>query len=112
MAKTLRSGAEVLVDVLHQEGVEHIFGYPGGAVLDLYDEIYKEEEITHYLVRHEQAAAHAADAYARVKGDVGVALVCLQCGCVFVAEDHETLRDGCGVPRDRGGRHSGLSSDR
>lgn len=61
---------------LKEQNVDCIFGFPGGAVIDIYDELMKhEKEITHVLVRHEQAAVHAADAYARVKGDVGVALV-------------------------------------
>ncbi len=66
------TGARVLVECLKEEGVEHIFGYPGGAVLPIYDEIYDEVSIEHILVRHEQGAAHAADGYARVKGKPGV----------------------------------------
>ncbi|WP_088335694.1 acetolactate synthase large subunit [Methanopyrus sp. KOL6] len=68
----LPTGARVLVECLKEEGVEHIFGYPGGAVLPIYDEIYDEVSIEHILVRHEQGAAHAADGYARVKGKPGV----------------------------------------
>ncbi len=68
-------GAEAFIKCLEEQGVDVIFGFPGGAVIDLYDELLKAEKITHVLVRHEQAAVHAADAYARVKGDVGVALV-------------------------------------
>jgi acetolactate synthase I/II/III large subunit len=71
------SGAFALIDCLKRHGVEHIFGYPGGANLPIYDELYRHEqlgEIKHFLVRHEQAAAHAADAYARVTGNVGVCL--------------------------------------
>ncbi len=60
---------------LKEQNVDCIFGFPGGAVIDIYDELLRTPEITHVLVRHEQAAVHAADAYARVKGDVGVALV-------------------------------------
>ncbi len=60
---------------LKEQKVDCIFGFPGGAVIDIYDELLRTPEITHVLVRHEQAAVHAADAYARVKGDVGVALV-------------------------------------
>ena len=60
---------------LIEQGVETIFGFPGGAVIDIYDELLKCKEINHVLVRHEQAAVHAADAYARVRGEVGVALV-------------------------------------
>ncbi len=68
------NGAEALVEALKEEGVEHIFGLPGGAVIDLYDVLYDEEEIDHILTRHEQAAAHAADAYARVTGKPGVCI--------------------------------------
>jgi len=68
-------GSEVLVRALQAEGVKHIWGYPGGAVLYIYDALYKQETIQHVLVRHEQAAVHAADGYARATGDVGVALV-------------------------------------
>ncbi|WP_075807060.1 acetolactate synthase 3 catalytic subunit [Melaminivora alkalimesophila] len=68
-------GAEVLVKALQAEGVQYMWGYPGGAVLYIYDALYKQETIQHVLVRHEQAAVHAADGYARATGDVGVALV-------------------------------------
>lgn len=68
-------GAEVLVKALQAESVKHIWGYPGGAVLYIYDALYKQDTIQHVLVRHEQAAVHAADGYARATGDVGVALV-------------------------------------
>ena len=68
-------GAEVLVNVLQAEGVKFIWGYPGGAVLHIYDAFYKQDTIQHVLVRHEQAAVHAADGYARATGEVGVALV-------------------------------------
>lgn len=68
-------GAEILVKCLQAEEVKFIWGYPGGSVLYIYDELYKQETIQHVLVRHEQAAVHAADAYARATGDVGVALV-------------------------------------
>jgi acetolactate synthase-1/2/3 large subunit len=69
------TGAEIVVSCLHEEQVEHIFGYPGGAVLYIYDEIYKQNKFKHVLVRHEQAAVHAADAYARSTEKVGVCLV-------------------------------------
>lgn len=69
------SGAEIVIRSLVEENVECIFGYPGGAVLPLYDEIYKQDKIKHILVRHEQAATHAADGYARVTGKPGVVLV-------------------------------------
>ena len=68
-------GAEVLVKALQAEGVEHLWGYPGGAVLYIYDALYKQDTINHVLVRHEQAAVHAADGFARATGEVGVALV-------------------------------------
>ena len=69
------SGAQILVQSLKAENVEYVFGYPGGAVLEIYDAIYQLHKFEHILVRHEQAAVHAADAYARVSGKVGVALV-------------------------------------
>src|SRR6188474_1802495 len=68
-------GAEILVKSLQAEGVKYVWGYPGGAVLHIYDAFYKQDTIEHVLVRHEQAAVHAADGYARATGDVGVALV-------------------------------------
>ena len=68
-------GSEILVRCLQAEGVQYIWGYPGGAVLYIYDALYKQDTIQHVLVRHEQAAVHAADGYARATGDVGVALV-------------------------------------
>ncbi|WP_374622429.1 acetolactate synthase 3 catalytic subunit [Pandoraea sp.] len=68
-------GAEILVRSLQEEGVEHLWGYPGGSVLYIYDELYKQDKIQHILVRHEQAAVHAADAYSRSTDKVGVCLV-------------------------------------
>ncbi|HET8748255.1 MAG TPA: acetolactate synthase 3 catalytic subunit [Ramlibacter sp.] len=68
-------GAEILVKCLQAENVKFVWGYPGGAVLHIYDAFYKQDTIQHVLVRHEQAAVHAADGYARATGDVGVALV-------------------------------------
>ena len=68
-------GSEILVRALQAEGVKHLWGYPGGAVLYIYDAIYKQDTIQHVLVRHEQAAVHAADGFARATGEVGVALV-------------------------------------
>lgn len=68
-------GAEILVKSLQAEGVQHLWGYPGGAVLYIYDALYRQESIQHVLVRHEQAAVHAADGFARATGEVGVALV-------------------------------------
>jgi acetolactate synthase-1/2/3 large subunit len=69
------SGAQILVQSLKDEGVEYIFGYPGGAVLHLYDALFQQEDIKHILVRHEQGATHAADGYARATGKPGVVLV-------------------------------------
>ncbi|MES2207120.1 MAG: acetolactate synthase 3 catalytic subunit [Pseudomonadota bacterium] len=69
------TGAEIVIRCLQEEGVEHLFGYPGGAVLNIYDEIFKQDKVKHILVRHEQAAVHAADAYSRSTGKVGVCLV-------------------------------------
>ena len=69
------TGAEILVRCLQEEGVKHIFGYPGGAVLHIYDALYAQEEVQHILVRHEQAAVHAADGYSRASGKPGVVLV-------------------------------------
>lgn len=72
---TRRTGAYALMDSLKRHGVDHIFGYPGGAILPIYDELYQWEErgeMQHFLVRHEQGAAHAADGYARATGKVGV----------------------------------------
>ena len=69
------TGAEIFVRCLEDEGVEYVFGYPGGAVLHIYDAIYKQDKFEHILVRHEQAATHAADGYARSSGKPGVVLV-------------------------------------
>ncbi len=69
------TGAEIVVQFLKNQGVRHLFGYPGGAVLHIYDALYKQNDVEHILVRHEQAAIHAADGYARSNGEVGVAIV-------------------------------------
>jgi acetolactate synthase I/II/III large subunit len=69
------TGADIVVRCLQEEGIEHVFGYPGGAVLYIYDAIYKQNKFQHILVRHEQAAVHAADAYSRSTEKVGVCLV-------------------------------------
>ena len=69
------TGAEIVIKCLQEEKVEHVFGYPGGAVLYIYDELFKQDKIKHILVRHEQAAVHAADAYSRSSEKIGVALV-------------------------------------
>src|SRR5213595_1999736 len=73
-ASTL-TGAEIVVRCLQAEGVEYVFGYPGGAVLFIYDELFKQDRVKHVLVRHEQGAAHAADGYSRASHKVGVCLV-------------------------------------
>jgi acetolactate synthase-1/2/3 large subunit len=69
------SGGEALIRALHDEGVEFLFGYPGGAVLHIYDALFRQDKVEHILVRHEQAATHAADGYARATGKPGVVLV-------------------------------------
>ncbi|MFM1787703.1 MAG: hypothetical protein RLZZ166_170 [Pseudomonadota bacterium] len=69
------TGAEILVKCLQEEKIEHLFGYPGGAVLYIYDEIFKQDKVKHILVRHEQAAVHAADAYSRSSKKTGVCIV-------------------------------------
>ena len=69
------TGADIFVRCLQEEGIEYIFGYPGGAALHIYDALYKQEEVKHVLVRHEQGATHAADGYSRVTGKPGVVLV-------------------------------------
>ena len=71
----LQNGAQILIQVLLEQGVERIFGYPGGAVLPIYDALYAyRDRITHYITAHEQGAAHAADGYARMTGKPGVVL--------------------------------------
>ena len=69
------TGAKSVIETLKSLGTDTIFGYPGGIVLDLYDELYKQKDIKHILVRHEQSAVHAAEGYARVTGKCGVVLV-------------------------------------
>ncbi len=69
------TGAEMVLQVLADQGVEHIFGYPGGAVLPIYDHLFQQDRLKHILVRHEQGAVHAAEGYARSTGKVGVVLV-------------------------------------
>jgi acetolactate synthase-1/2/3 large subunit len=69
------NGAKMVVEAMREEGVKTIFGYPGGAIMHIYDEIYKQDYFRHILTRHEQAAVHAADGYARASGKVGVAFV-------------------------------------
>ena len=75
MSEQNPTGAEIVVRALVEQGVRHIFGYPGGAVLPIYDALFQQDEVEHILVRHEQGAAHAAEGYARSTGQVGVLLV-------------------------------------
>src|SRR5260221_13321181 len=76
LAMTLQmTGAEMVIQALADQGVEHIFGYPGGAVLPIYDELFQQEKVKHVLVRQEGGAVHAAEGYARSTGKVGVVLV-------------------------------------
>ncbi len=69
------SGAQMIIEAIIAEGVTKVFGYPGGAIMNVYDELYKQDDFEHILTRHEQAAVHAADGYARASGEVGVAMV-------------------------------------
>ena len=73
--KTEMTGAEMVIQALVDQGVEHVFGYPGGAVLPIYDAMFQQEKLRHILVRHEQGAVHAAEGYARSSGKVGAVLV-------------------------------------
>ena len=68
-------GTQILIETLKREGVNLIFGYPGGVIIDLYDDLLKNPDVRHVLVRHEQGAVHAADGYARATGKVGTCLV-------------------------------------
>ena len=69
------TGADIVVKSLKEEGVEYVFGYPGGAALHIYDAIHRQDDVEHVLVRHEQGATHAADGFARSTGKAGVVLV-------------------------------------
>jgi len=69
------TGAEIIIECLKAEGIDYVFGYPGGAVLHIYDAFYQQDDVQHILVRHEQGATHAADGYARATGKPGVVLV-------------------------------------
>ena len=75
MSEQQMTGAEIVVRALRDQGVKHIFGYPGGAILPIYDALFQQDAIEHILVRHEQGAAHAAEGYARSTGKCGVLLV-------------------------------------
>ena len=73
--KQVLNGSEIVIECLKEQGVDTVFGYPGGAILNIYDELYKHSnEITHILTSHEQGASHAADGYARATGKVGVCI--------------------------------------
>ena len=74
-SKEILRGAEIFTRALKDEGVEYVFGYPGGAVLHIYDALFKQDDVQHILTRHEQGATHAADGYARATGKPGVVLV-------------------------------------
>src|SRR5436190_15330999 len=74
MSKEL-TGAEMVIEALADQGVEHLFGYPGGAVLPIYDALFQQDKLSHILVRHEQGAVHAAEGYARSTGKVGCVVV-------------------------------------
>ena len=93
------AGAEILLKTLENDGVEVIFGYPGGAVLPIYDALFKNNKIRHILVRHEQAAVHAAEGYARSTGKVGVVLVTSGPGATNavtgLTDDVDGLGSGC-----------------
>ena len=75
MASEPMNGAQVVIKALIDQGVDVVFGYPGGAVLPIYDALFQQNQLRHILVRHEQSAVHAAEGYARSTGKVGVVLV-------------------------------------
>src|SRR4028118_1775705 len=75
MMSEMMTGAEMVIRALQDQGVDHVFGYPGGAVLPIYDALFHQDKVKHILVRHEQGAVHAAEGYARSSGKVGVVLV-------------------------------------
>ncbi|MCK5623107.1 MAG: acetolactate synthase 3 large subunit, partial [Alphaproteobacteria bacterium] len=75
MASEPMNGAQIVIKALLDQGVDVVFGYPGGAVLPIYDALFKQNQLRHILVRHEQGAVHAAEGYARSTGKVGVVLV-------------------------------------
>lgn len=95
------TGAEIVIECLKEQGVDTVFGYPGGAILNIYDALYQHQnEITHILTSHEQGASHAADGYARATGKVGVCLAtsgpwCNQPGNRYCYRVHG-LRSGSG----------------
>ena len=103
------NGSQIFVEVLCEQGVDTLFGYPGGAVLNLYDELYKNSDrITHVLTAHEQGAAHAADGYARATGRTGVVLATSGPGCHQFGHRHCHSLYGLGA---HGGLHRQRSHD-
>ena len=94
MAQQELTGAGIVIKALVDQGVEVIFGYPGGAVLPLYDELFKQNALRHILVRHEQAAVHAAEGYARSTGKVGVVLVTSGPGATNAVTGPDRCADG------------------
>ena len=101
----LMTGAEMVFQALEDQGVKHIFGYPGGAVLPIYDELKNHKNIKHILVRHEQGAGHAAEGYARSTGKPGVVLVTSGPGATnvvtaFVAPGPEVTNITPALPED------------
>lgn len=92
MSENLMSGSEVLMHALIDEGVDTLFGYPGGAIMPVYDALYGHRtELNHILVRHEQGASHAAEGYARVSGKVGVCLVTSGPGATNTITDRKSV---------------------
>ena len=104
MSETM-TGAEMVIRALQDQGVEHVFGYPGGAVLPIYDALFHQDTIKHILVRHEQGAVHAAEGYARSSGKVGVVLVTSGPGATNAVTGLDRRHDGFGAARlpDRAG---------
>ncbi len=92
--KTTMTGAHILIKALKEQGVEVVFGYPGGAVLPIYDVIFQQNDIRHVLVRHEQGAVHAAEGYARSTGKPGVVLVTSGPGATNAVTGPDRCPDG------------------
>ena len=101
--KVQLTGSQILVECLKEQGVDTIFGYPGGAVLNIYDELYRhQDEIRHILTSHEQGAAHAADGYARSTGKVGVCLATSGPGATNLVTGIATAyMDSIGISKDK-----------
>ncbi len=90
------AGNDILIQSLINEGVEYIFGYPGGAALHIYDAIFNQKDMQHILVRHEQGATHAADGYARATGKPGVVLVTLGV-LLFISMMQSLIKKRCSI---------------